>query len=81
MSTNWALATDLVTRGEEARYLGMANVATAGGAALARLIGPIIDFFNGYGTGMGYSVMLIACIGYLIIGSALLVKVQEPQPK
>ncbi|MEE9465605.1 MAG: MFS transporter, partial [Candidatus Neomarinimicrobiota bacterium] len=43
-STNWALATDLVVKGEEARYLGLANVATAGGAALARLIGPVIDF-------------------------------------
>ena len=81
MSTNWALATDLVARGEEARYLAMANVATAGGAALARLIGPVIDFFNSYGDGFGYSVMLLACISYFIIGSALLVKVQEPQPK
>ncbi|GAI08409.1 unnamed protein product, partial [marine sediment metagenome] len=41
MSTNWALATDLVPKGEEARYLGLTNLATAGGAALARLIGPV----------------------------------------
>ena len=45
-SANWALATDLVAKGEEARYLGIANMATAGGAALARAIGPVIDFFN-----------------------------------
>jgi len=48
MSSNWALATDLVPKGEEARYLGLTNLATAGGAALARLIGPVIDFLNNY---------------------------------
>jgi Na+/melibiose symporter-like transporter len=53
-STNWALATDLITKGEEARYLGLANMATAGGAALARLIGLVIDFFNNYTPNLGY---------------------------
>jgi Na+/melibiose symporter-like transporter len=81
MSTNWALAIDLVPRGEEARYLGLTNIATAGGAALARLIGPLIDFFNASSNGinpnLGYSVMLLACFIYFIIGSALLLKVRE----
>ena len=36
MSSNWALATDLVPKSEGARYLGLTNLATAGGAALAR---------------------------------------------
>ena len=81
MSTNWALATDLVVRGEEARYLGLTNLATAGGAALARLIGPVIDFFNGYGLGLGYLVMLMACFIYLLTGAALLVKIRGRQPK
>ncbi|MFC1912041.1 MFS transporter [Chloroflexota bacterium] len=76
MSSNWALATDLITRGEEARYLGLTNMATAGGAALARLIGPVIDFFNSYSTGLGYQVMLGTCFGYFIIGSILLIKVK-----
>jgi len=76
MSTNWALAIDLVPRGEEARYLGLTNIATAGGAALARLIGPLIDFFNASSPNLGYSVMLLACFIYFIIGSALLLKVR-----
>ena len=76
MSTNWALATDLVAKGEEARYLGLANLATAGGAALARLIGPVIDFFNAYSSGLGYSVMLGACFVYFLIGSLLLLKIK-----
>jgi len=76
MSTNWALATDLVAKGEEARYLGLTNLATAGGAALARLIGPLIDFFNRYSPNLGYSVMLGACFLYFLIGSALLMKIK-----
>jgi len=76
LSTNWALATDLVPEGEEARYLGLTNLATAGGAALARLIGPVIDYFNTMSSGLGYSVMLLACFLYFIIGSALIMKIR-----
>jgi len=77
MSSNWALATDLVPRSEEARYLGLTNLATAGGAALARLIGPVIDFFNSYSSGLGYQVMLLACFIYFITGSALILKIKR----
>jgi Na+/melibiose symporter-like transporter len=77
MSSNWALATDLVAQGEEARYLGLANLATAGGAALARLIGPVIDFFNSYTPGLGYQVMLGACFVYFMAGSTLLIKIKR----
>lgn len=76
MSSNWALATDLVPGGEEARYLGLTNMATAGGAALARLIGPVIDYFNRYGAGLGYQVMLGACFVYFMVGSLLLLKIR-----
>jgi Na+/melibiose symporter-like transporter len=71
-STNWALATDLVHKGEEARYLGLANMATAGGGALARLIGPVMDFANNRVANLGYSVMLLACTAYLIVGALIL---------
>ena len=76
-STNWALATDLITKGEEARYLGLANMATAGGAALARLIGLVIDFFNNYTPNLGYQVMLGACFVYFVAGSTLLLKIKK----
>ena len=76
-STNWALATDLVTEGEEARYLGIANMATAGGAALARAIGPAIDFFNNRSAGLGYNFMLMVCLAYFIVGAALVLKVKK----
>lgn len=74
MSTNWALATDLIPEGEEARYLGLTNLATAGGAALALfIIGPVIDFFNGYSPGLGYRAMLLVCFLCFVIGSVLLI--------
>ena len=75
-STNWAMATDLVVKGEEARYLGLTNLATAGGAALARLIGPMIDYFNAYSPGLGYEVMLLACFIFFLVGSGLLLKIK-----
>jgi Na+/melibiose symporter-like transporter len=76
-SANWALATDLVAKGEEARYLGIANMATAGGAALARGIGPVIDFFNQRSPLLGYNVMLLVCVAYFIIGAALVFKIKR----
>jgi MFS family permease len=75
-SANWAMATDLAAKGEEARYLGIANVATAGGAALARAIGPVIDYFNGREPLQGYSIMLFACIAYFVIGALLMFKIK-----
>jgi len=78
-STNWALATDLVVKREEARYLGIANMATAGGAALARLIGPVIDFFNNQSAGLGYQVMLLACFAYFLVGAVLILKIRTPR--
>jgi len=77
LSSNWALATDLVPRSEEARYLGLTNIATAGGAALARLIGPAIDFFNRYEFGLGYQVMLLTCFVYFVLGSLLILKIKR----
>jgi MFS family permease len=75
-SANWALATDLVPKNEEARYLGLVNIATAGGAAIARLIGPVIDLLNRYQPGWGYQAMLLSCILYLIVGGLLMLKVK-----
>ncbi len=82
MSSNWALATDLVAKGEEARYLGLTNLATAGGGALVGLMGLVIYFFNVDVPALGYKVMLGACFTYFLAGSALLMKIKERrQPK
>jgi Na+/melibiose symporter-like transporter len=77
MSTNWALATDLVPQNEVARYVGLTNLATAGGAALARLIGPPIDWINGYRAGLGYSFLLGTCFIYFIASSILIWRIRK----
>jgi MFS family permease len=47
LSANWALATDIVPRFKAARYLGVANIATAGGSFAARFAGgALIDPIN-----------------------------------
>jgi len=76
MSSNWALATDLVPKGEEARYLGLTNLATAGSGALVGLMGLVIYFFNVSIPGVGYQVMLGACFIYFAAGSLLLMKIK-----
>jgi Na+/melibiose symporter-like transporter len=77
MSSQWALATDLVGRGEEARYLGLVNMSSAGAGALSRLIGPAIDFFNTIAPNLGYQVMLLACFVLFLAGALLLMKIKQ----
>lgn len=76
-STNWALATDFATKNEEARYLGIANMATTGGAVLARVIGPGIDFFNSRNPLSGYTFMLIMCAIFFVIGGLFVFGVRK----
>jgi MFS family permease len=77
-STNWALATDLVTKGKEARYLGLANMATAGAGALAGLFGPLIDHYEAISADLGYQVMLISCLVFFVIGALILLRMKYP---
>lgn len=77
LSSTWALATDLTVKGEEGRYLGITNIALAGGSALARLVGPVIDFFNTVDSGLGYQVMLLICFICFIVGVLLILKVKR----
>jgi len=76
MSANWALATDLVAKGEEARYLGLTNLATGGSGALVGLMGMVIYLFNVNIPGLGYQVMLGSCFIYFLAGSVLLMKIK-----
>jgi len=77
LSAAWAMATDLAPKDAGARYLGLANLSLAAGSALARLIGPVIDFFNNHGENLGYTVMLLVCFVCFIAGSVLILKVKR----
>jgi MFS family permease len=77
ISAGWALATDLVPREEAGRYLGISNLATAGGSAAARLGGPIIDLFNASQPGLGYTVVFAANGVLFLIATLAVLKIQE----
>lgn len=73
---DWALITAIVPRAEAARYIGLANVATAGGSAVARLAGGVlIDAVNAatHTTSIGYlSLYAIAAGLFLLSAFAIL---------
>jgi len=77
LSAAWAMATDLAPKDAGARYLGLTNLSLAAGSALARLIGPVIDFFNNRSENLGYTVMLLVCFVCFIAGSVLMLKVRR----
>lgn len=62
VSVNWAWATDLVPKQQAAGYLGLSNLATAGAAALSRLMGPVIDLVNAQRHNAGYSLLFVIAI-------------------
>jgi MFS family permease len=78
---NWALTADLVPASESARFMALANFGTAGAAAAAGLLGPIVDWANGLQPGTGYSVLFgFATLAF--VGSALALRgIVLSQPK
>jgi len=71
ISANWALVTDIVPREEAARYLGIANIATAGGSGLARFLGgALIDTLNAtQGPTVGYLTMYAVAAGFFLLSA------------
>src|SRR5215212_9166520 len=70
---NWALTADLAPPAEAARFFGLANIGTAGAAAAAGLLGPLVDWGNGRTPGMGYTA-LFAAATLAFVASALAVR-------
>jgi len=79
LSTNWALATDLIPPAEGGKYLGYTNFATAGAGALSRLGGPIIDGINALfpGTSLGYPVTFAFASVLTLAGAVVLVRLSR----
>ena len=72
LSSNWALANELGTQGREALHMGMVNLATTGGAAAAKVMGPGIDLLNRVSEGRGYDALLVTCSALFVLGAVLL---------
>ena len=80
LGAQWAMATDLVSVRRAAQQLGLLNLATAGGAGVAKLNGIWVDWLNTDEGTLGYSVLLIAC-GILFVVATLLVLKVRPSPE
>jgi MFS family permease len=80
LSVNWALANDLAPAVDAGKFLGLTNLATAGAAALARLIGPLLDVVNNAWPGEyhGYTVLFITT-AVLSLGSLIVLR-RIPDP-
>jgi MFS family permease len=83
LSASWALVTDIVPRADAGRYLGLANAATAGGSAAARLLGALlIDPLNrllGTSDG-GYIAVYGLALAAFLLGSLIALAIPSPRP-
>ncbi|HIN25596.1 MAG TPA: MFS transporter [Dehalococcoidia bacterium] len=74
-SANWALANELADEAQAGLHMGIVNLATIGGAAGAKMLGPGIDALNripGRSDDFGYQVLIAGAAGFFILGAILL---------
>ncbi len=81
-TADWALALALLPRGDQAaKYMGIWGIAGTLPQVVAPGIGGVLlDTFNGIRHNLGYPVVFVTVVIYLVIGTSLLSKVQEPAP-
>ena len=60
MAINSTDPADLAPPAEAGRFYGLANNGTAGAAAAAGLLGPVVDQGNGVAPGLGYTALFVA---------------------
>ena len=75
LSANWAMANELADENQAGVHLGIVLVATLGGAAAAKFLGPIIDALNripGRADDFGYQLLITGDAAFCLIGPLLL---------
>ena len=72
LSANWALANELADEKHAGLHMGIVNLATIGGAATAKLLGPGIDALNRISENLGYQVLIAGCAALFLAGALLL---------
>lgn len=77
LGSSWAMATDLVSRERAAQQLGFLNLATAGGAGMARLNGLWVDRLNSHGGTLGYSTLISLCAILFIMAMVLILRIRS----
>jgi hypothetical protein len=69
------MANELGTEGREGQHMGIVNLATIGGAASAKVLGPGVDLLNLASPALGYSGLLIGCAVVFIVGALLILPI------
>ena len=81
LSANWALANELAEEGQTGLHMGIVNLATIGGAAIAKMLGPGIDALNripGRADDFGYHVLIAGAAALFVIGALMLMPLKKP---
>ena len=79
-AVDWALAVNLLPEPEDgaARYMAVWHVCLTLPQVIAPVFGPVADRLNAqYGNGMGWRAAMLSTVIYLVIGAALLHRVNE----
>jgi MFS family permease len=81
-TADWALALALLPKGDAAaKYMGIWGIAGTFPQVLAPGIGGVLlDTFNRVGHNWGYPVIFVTVVLYLMVGTVMLIKVDEPGP-
>jgi len=82
LSANWALANELAEQGQAALHMGVVNLATIGGAAIAKMLGPGIDALNripGRADDFGYQVLIAGAAALFVIGALMLMPLNKTE--
>ena len=78
LSGSWALANELAVPGREGQHIAIVNLATIAGAAFSKTLGPLVDLSNKLvSTGAGYAGLLVICAVLFILGSILLLPLDQ----
>lgn len=78
LSASWALANEMAVPGREGQHIAIVNLATIGGAAFSKTLGPLVDLSNRFiSTDSGYAGLLFICAFLFVLGSILLLPLNQ----
>ena len=78
LSASWALANEMAVPGREGQHIAIVNLATIGGAAFSKTLGPLVDLANRFvSTDSGYAGLLFICAFLFVLGSILLLPLNQ----
>ncbi|MEC9290153.1 MAG: MFS transporter, partial [Chloroflexota bacterium] len=82
LSAHWAVANELAEQDQAGLHMGIVNLATIGGAAIAKMLGPGIDALNripGRADDFGYQVLIAGAGALFVIGALMLMPLKTPE--